>query len=141
MEAKQQFEELVQESYLKAKKIILEEARKLNPFPTMQMGLWIRETAQPAEDLPGILIYDDGKFWTQNYQIILRPQGLYRFSLHSFERTNNGHVTGMVEALPDSNTQSELDAGYITYGRAALYKINEILKSREQKPTRIRTSR
>jgi hypothetical protein len=134
MEARQQFEKLVQESYLHAKRIILEEARKLVPFPTMQFGLRTRQTSetQPAEDLQGLLVYDAGKFWTENYQIILRPMGLYQFRLSQFEKTINGRLQGRIEAMPDFNTQSELDVGYFMYGRAALYEIEKILKSREK---------
>ncbi|MEI6058337.1 MAG: hypothetical protein WCP89_01055 [archaeon] len=140
-------EVIVNEAAAKVKAILIGETRALSHFPQMHIGVKDPKYAETEPNIvdgmlgsvdvrsegiallrPGILVYDQDKFWSENQQVIMMPDGLYRFRMSMFLMTQEGHPTNLLASNPDMDTRREEPADYLVYGPRALYLMRDALK-------------
>ncbi len=126
-------EGIVNEAAAKVKAILLEEAKGLVAFPQMMIGVKDEKHVDIysrglALLNPGILVYDQNNFWSENQQVIMMPDGLYRFDMSMFTATRNGEPTSYNDAFPGLERKIEVPTDYLVHGPMALYLMRKVLK-------------
>jgi len=143
-----EIDEIVNEAANKVKQILLEEAKKLNPFPEYCFGTQNKKYAtrgDAAEGLlgsvdvsskgialprPGILVFDANRFWTNNCYVLMLPDGMYEFRASMFLVTKGRKPTNICDSAPDWRSKTETSINYLVHGDKALYLMREINKQR-----------
>ena len=135
--------DIIESSLRDIKKILLEEAGKIETFPKSSFG--VREPKHsdktpiiaegmfgPTPDLrnrgivrqkEGILVYNNGEFWTDRLYIFMLPNGLYRFSASMFKDSEEGSFS---QSYPDWDRKKEVSEDYFVYGQRALDLMKKI---------------
>ncbi|MCK5044080.1 hypothetical protein KAR52_03705 [Candidatus Pacearchaeota archaeon] len=139
-------ENIIQTSSNQIKKILLEEAKKFNDFPKTMMGIkdskYVENKSYIAKGIdtrsrgiaipkPGIVIYNDNKFWTENYFVLMLPDGLYQFRESIFITSQDGKPTDNLEQYPNWESKNKGHLDYLIHGKKALEEMRKLLK-REQ---------
>lgn len=150
--AMQAIEDIILDSTAKAKTILLAEAAKLKPFPTVFIGYHNPEYASKEPSIahgmlgdvdissrglqvetPGIIVYNSNQFWTERNYVIMMPDGMYRFSAGLFVETRDGRPINSISSVPDGGSKHEVETDYLRYARLVLSTIEELTAPKGRK--------
>jgi len=115
------------------KQILIEQAARFPEFPRMLIGIPDKKYASItsgieglAMSLPGILIHDENKFWSNNTYAVMLRDGLYIMRAGRFVTTKDGAPLNEVAALP--SWESRYEDGYVRFGFQAAHRMEELLE-------------